>query len=126
MRIDLLHAGLNKLVINDQYLVDVSNLRDDIISTNVTLFVYLRFSLLNGTEVQAQGSLGGDIELRCQYSLSPFLYQISSDIDIIFTNNLEASLGDQDTFYTNNNLDLLAYLKEEILINIPMVPIMEE
>jgi uncharacterized protein len=85
-----------------------------------------------GTEVIIKGKLIVNVKLQCSRCLKDFLSDLYIPIDVVYhpveelkgedTHEIKGEELDMD-FYSGEEMDLLALLKEQIVLNLPMKPL---
>jgi len=88
-----------------------------------------------GNEVVVKGNLRADIKLQCSRCLKEFCSELSVPVDVVYHPVEELKGEDKHEvgveelnmgFYSGEEMDLLALMEEQIVLNIPMKPLCAE
>lgn len=87
----------------------------------------------SGQEIFIQGSLGGTIEGRCSRCLKSYCFPLKKKFDFVLTRKPLPTKSTKLTwdemglsFYTGEEIDLSPFIREEVLLALPMRPLCEE
>jgi uncharacterized protein len=85
-----------------------------------------------GTEVIVKGEMTADVKLQCSRCLKDFHTMLSMLVDVVYhpveelrgmeKHEIKEEELDMD-FYSGEEMDLLALLNEQVLLNLPMKPL---
>ena len=88
-----------------------------------------------GSEIMVAGEMRADATLQCSRCLKEFLSNLSVPVDVVY-HPLTELKGDERheiatkeldlDFYSGEEMDIAALLKEQILLNLPMKPLCGE
>ena len=85
-----------------------------------------------GSEVIVKGEVAADIKLQCSRCIMDFQQLLSVPVDVVYhpidelrgEERHEIMSGELDMdFYSEDEMDLITLMKEQILLNIPMKPL---
>ncbi len=88
-----------------------------------------------GNEVVVKGNLRADIKLQCSRCLKEFCSELSVPVDVVYHSVEELKGEDKHEvrveelntdFYSGEEMDLLALMEEQIVLNLPMKPLCAE
>jgi uncharacterized protein len=88
-----------------------------------------------GNEVVVKGNLRADIKLQCSRCLKEFCSGLSVPVDVVYHPVEELKGEDKHEvrgeelnmdFYSGEEMDLLAFMEEQLALNLPMKPLCAE
>ncbi len=88
-----------------------------------------------GNEVVVKGNLRADIKLQCSRCLKEFCSELSVPVDVVYHSVEELKGEDKHEvrveelntdFYSGEEMDLLALMEEQLVLNLPMKPLCAE
>lgn len=88
-----------------------------------------------GNDVVVKGNLRADIKLQCSRCLKEFCSELSVPVDVVYhpveelkgEDKHEVKVEELNTdFYSGEEMDILALLEEQIVLNLPMKPLCAE
>lgn len=84
----------------------------------------LRFGLDGRKRIRLDGELRGDVAAICQRCLKPMTQDVSARFGMLIVSENPADPGEEDEYLvvTQDSLDLVSVLEDEILLALPMVP----
>lgn len=89
----------------------------------------------HGHDILVRGHLGGNVTLSCSRCLTPFPYPVATDFDLLLSpgpvavadKDLELTREDLDLdFYEGETVDLERFLREQVLLQLPLKPLCAE
>jgi uncharacterized protein len=112
-----------------EFLIELKS-SDIKIEKNIIIDDYIKISLIltkeKETVVIAQGNISGNVLLECSRCLEEFKYRINNNFTVIFKEKKSLKKDDIETDvlpYENNIIDLFEFIRQTIIIEIPMKPL---
>lgn len=84
----------------------------------------LRFGLDDRNRTRLEGELHGEVAAICQRCLKPMTQDVAARFGMLILNEDPAGADEEDEYLvvTQDSLDLVSVLEDEILLALPMVP----